>query len=1388
MQKWISLAAILFNMHAAFADTPPARAVNSETFDATGNGITSHLNGGSRGLDEYNVNPVSAPVNAQIIWGGSSIDPRQVNSTQAGTWTVLSHTQDGGGTSITSTISGPRTGLDVNVIASPAVSGTVTANQGVPNSIANGWPVKVTDGVNTVAINGAGALIVNASTYVQPVSQSGTWTTGRTWTLSNSTDSIASVQSGTWTVQQGSTPTSLANAWPVKITDGINPVVVKGASAAPTVADNSLVVAISPNSPITVTSVPPTDINVTGNITAACPTGSACPAGSTVQVVTAGFTTIGFETHGTWTATLTQDVSFDPTCATTPATALWYQTASVDTNTNQSFYVTSWGNALNNNPWVMNVAGGQCARIRAVSFVSGTINVTLDSGVGPSTIWAVDVGNVANGTTDSGNPIKIGGVYRSVPPTLSDGQRGDIQVDSSARLIIRPLTVSDVVSAVQSGAWTTGRTWTLSNGSDSISAVQSGTWNINNISGTVSLPTNAAQEAGGHLASIDSKLSTLGQKPSASSVPVVLALDQTVIPVSQSGTWTVQQGTPPWSVVGNVSSGAPDSGNPVKIGGVFNTSFPSLTNGQRGDIQLDSSSRLVVAPLTNTSVVKAQLQDNSGSAIVLGQTTMASSLPVVIASNQSAVPVGQSGAWSVGRTWTLASGTDSVSAVQSGTWAVNASQSGTWSTRIQDTAGNGITSQASSAQRALDVGIDVAGVQIDPRTRTWALSSSTDSIASVQSGTWTVTANAGTGTFANNVAQFGGTNVSTGTGASGTGIPRVTVSNDSNILATQSGTWNINNISGTISLPTGAATNSAVTGLQVTQGSTTSGQSGTLVQGAVTTSSPSYTTAQTSPLSLTTAGALRVDASATTQPISGTVTANQGGTWNVNASQSGTWTVQPGNTANTTPWLINVGQFGGSNIVTGTGAGGTGIPRVTVSNDSNILATQSGTWTVQQGSAPWSVSQSGTWTTGRTWTLASGTDSVAAVQSGTWTVQQGSAPWSNNITQVGGSAVTLGQKTSANSFPIVVASDQSNLPVSATADASTSGTMTNVNDTVVLSSMHGLDSALFQLTGTWAGTVLAEASIDGTNWTTVSTAPIPGGTFVTTGATANGLYRGASVGAYTSYRLRFSVATSGTVSAAINASSAPSTVQAFQFNAANLNVSNPNLEIAPGASSTGIIGPMVQGLVNTSNPSGFANSTIRPVSLNANLQLRVIASAEGATASAVPANAIQVGGSDGTNLRAWAMDTSGNGFVVGSIANGSADSGNPVKVGGVYNSTQTALTTGNRGNAQVDIFGDVAIGNNTSFSHLTANATTTIKSGNTLLYSICVNNLVGGATLTVYNNTAGSGTVFAVINSVLNGASQGWTPHCTQYGGVLLGTGLTVVAAGGPSDYTIIYK
>jgi len=47
-------------------------------------------------------------------------------------------------------------------------------------------------------------------------------------------------------------------------------------------------------------------------------------------------------------------------------------------------------------------------------------------------------------------------------------------------------------------------------------------------------------------------------------------------------------------------------------------------------------------------------------------------------------------------------------------------------------------------------------------------------------------------------------------------------------------------------------------------------------------------------------------------------------------------------TQGTVPWIDDITQFGDNAVVTGTGASGLGIPSFTISNDSHILATQSG--------------------------------------------------------------------------------------------------------------------------------------------------------------------------------------------------------------------------------------------------------------------------------------------------------------------------------------------------------------------------------------------------------------------------------------------------------------
>jgi len=108
------------------------------------------------------------------------------------------------------------------------------------------------------------------------------------------------------------------------------------------------------------------------------------------------------------------------------------------------------------------------------------------------------------------------------------------------------------------------------------------------------------------------------------------------------------------------------------------------------------------------------------------------------------------------------------------------------------------------------------------------------------------------------------------------------------------------------------------------------------------------------------------------------------------------------------PWSQNVTQFGGSAVVTGTGASGLGIPRVTVANDSTVGLNAGSNIVGKVG-----IDQTTPGTTNR-------------VQS--------------NLDQISGSAFSLGQKTMANSAPVTFASDQTALKTYGNANAAFSQT------------------------------------------------------------------------------------------------------------------------------------------------------------------------------------------------------------------------------------------------------------------------------------------------------------------------------------------------------------
>lgn len=83
-----------------------------------------------------------------------------------------------------------------------------------------------------------------------------------------------------------------------------------------------------------------------------------------------------------------------------------------------------------------------------------------------------------------------------------------------------------------------------------------------------------------------------------------------------------------------------------------------------------------------------------------------------------------------------------------------------------------------------------------------------------------------------------------------------------------------------------------------------------------------------------------------------------------------------------------------------------------------------------------------------------------------------------------------------------------------------------------------------------------------------------------------------------------------------------------------------------------------------------------------------------------------------------------------------------------------------------------------SYSHIATATTTAVKSASGFLHAITVNTTAAGA-ITIYDNTAGSGTIIGIIKASV--VEQTFTFN------VSFATGLTIVTAGA-SDLTVSYR
>lgn len=352
------------------------------------------------------------------------------------------------------------------------------------------------------------------------------------------------------------------------------------------------------------------------------------------------------------------------------------------------------------------------------------------------------------------------------------------------------------------------------------------------------------------------------------------------LPVAVGNTPSVNQGTSPWltrptdgtnpitqtynantagaewiegvtlrKITAGVSTELGSSGTPMRVDPTGTTTQPvsgTVTSNQGSANTIGNAWPIKITDGTHTVNVDPSgnlnfdLQQVGGSAVALGQTTMAASIPVAIASNQSSILVAQGTAAATTAGWPVIGGNiaESTAAWTSAT-ALNTTlrmtvtgynsvivtlNQGTTITggvvtfEASDTTGftnaypitavqtNGFTASSTytlqanvnqafeidvggfaafqvrlstqiSGTATVNVGIAAQAMAADPAVTVGG----TVSISGTTTVSGTVSATQGTSPWVENVSQFGGSNVVTGTGASGAGIPRVTVSNDSTV-------------------------------------------------------------------------------------------------------------------------------------------------------------------------------------------------------------------------------------------------------------------------------------------------------------------------------------------------------------------------------------------------------------------------------------------------------------------------------------------------------------------------------------------------------------------------------------------------------------------------------
>lgn len=227
-------------------------------------------------------------------------------------------------------------------------------------------------------------------------------------------------------------------------------------------------------------------------------------------------------------------------------------------------------------------------------------------------------------------------------------------------------------------------------------------------------------------------------------------------------------------------------------------------------------------------------------------------------------------------------------------------------------------------------------------------------------------------------------------------------------------------------------------------------------------------------------------------------------------------------------------------------------------------------------------------------------------------VNQAGAPWSFNLSNVGGSAISLGQKAAASAVPVVTQSDLAPATQNITTADSGSVTTSQANGQGFITgtptagsaasfSVSSLEAVEVQVTGVWTGTLQTEISFDGgTTWFTRGVKQA-GSSYVGSSYTQP-FEGGANLSGATNFRVRSVAVMAGTATVLLIASVNPGTIV----------ISNPltlrdatiqsNTNVIKAGSSTALASDnalVVTLSPNSSGPVSLGNSFSKTIKMSA---------------------------------------------------------------------------------------------------------------------------------------------------------------------------------------------